>query len=500
MLARAIALSRSLLTGGSAGDAGAAGGRRIASNVLVQFSARAITMSISVATVSLTARTLHSSGYGVWTAAGSYVGIFSVLTDFGLTTVAMQRMAAEPEREHEWLGALVSARVALSILIAVLCAASIPIFLNPTDGRRTVTFIMLVSVLSGSGSALMAVFSSRLRAGLVLSFSVLQSVIWLAIVASLAATDASLISFAITYSALNALVFALQVRTGLRLASVAWRAGIRLWRTLARVAIPIGIASVLITIYYQIDSVLLVQMAGPSETGVYGAAYTFIGPLTFLPSAVMSSFYPVIAAVFVHDQGRARRLVQTCAELMALIALPILAGAIALSDQIVHFLYGPGYARSGGLLPILMTAFVSICFGTLAGFLAPVLRLQWRLALYSAIGAAVNIALNLILIPSYGAYGSAWATVATEVLTMTLMLSTVLYALRLRLAPWNILRTVALAAAMTGVMLAAKPLGLIPAGLLGVAFYAVGVFATKIVDLNKLRALRAQPTTAETVS
>ncbi len=468
--------------------------------MLVQLGARTITMAISIVTVSLTARTLDSSGYGIWTAAASYVGIFTVLTDLGFTTVAMQRMAAEPEREQDWLGALVTARIALSILATILCAISIPLFLSPSDSRQTVTLIMLVAVLSGGGSALMAVFSSRLRAGLVLSFTVLQSVIWLAAVVTLAATHASVVTFAIVYSVLNALIIALQMRTGLRLASVAWGAGVRLWRSLARVAIPIGIASVLITVYYQIDSVLLLQMAGPSETGVYGAAYTFIGPLTFLPAAVMSSFYPVIAAVYGHDQDRARRLVQTCAELMAMIALPILAGAIALSDQIVHFLYGPGYAQSGGLLPILMIAFVSICFGTLAGVLAPVLKLQWRLALYSAIGAAVNIALNVILIPSHGAYGSAWATVATEVLTMTLMLGTVLYSLRLRLVPWNILRTVALAAAMTGVMLAARPLGLIPAGLLGIAFYGVGVFAIRIVDLDQLRALRAQPTRVETVS
>ena len=186
---------------------------------------------------------------------------------------------------------------------------------------------------------------------------------------------------------------------------------------------------------------------------------------------------------------------QICADLMGAISLPILAGTIALSSEIVHVLYGPSYERTAGLLPILMIAFVSICFGSLAGFLAPIVGKQWRLALYSGVGAAANVGLNLALIPSHGAYGSAWATVATELLTMILMLGTSLHSLKLRLSPWRLLRTFALAAAMTGVMVLARPLGLIPAAILGTAFYGVGVFVARIVELDRLRALRAERST-----
>ena len=106
---------------------------------------------------------------------------------------------------------------------------------------------------------------------------------------------------------------------------------------------------------------------------------------------------------------------QRCAETMAAIGVPVLAGSIALSGELVNLLYGVGYARAAALIPILMIAFVSICFGSLAGYMAPILRLNWRLALYSGAGAIANVVLNLVLIPRYGAFGSAWATVITEV-------------------------------------------------------------------------------------
>jgi len=75
---------------------------------------------------------------------------------------------------------------------------------------------------------------------------------------------------------------------------------------------------------------------------------------------------------------------------------------------------------------------------------------------------------------------------------MTLMLSTSLHKLHLRLSPWKLLRTVALATAMTGVMFLARPLGLFPAGILGVLFYAAGLLVTRIVNTEDLRSLRAE--------
>jgi O-antigen/teichoic acid export membrane protein len=488
MPARIRTLPRRFLSGGQAGDAGEAGGRHIASNIGTQLVLRVISMPISVVTVSLAARTLDPDGFGVWTAVSAYVSIWGVLTELGLTTVAMQRMASEPERESEWLGALAGMRLLLAVIAALLCAATIPVFL---DTGHEAAWILTLTIFSSGGSALMAVFNSRLRAGLALSFGVLQSFLWLGVTIVFWRTGASVVAFAIAYVTVLAIICTLQLQAARRYAHIAWRAGRALWKPLMRVAVPLGIASVLITIYYQIDSVLLLQLSTAREAGIYGAGYRFLAPLLFLPAAVMSSFFPVLSAVHEHDPDRVRRLVQRAAELMAVISLPILAGTIALSDQIIDALYGAEFARTAEVLPVLMIAFVSICFGSLAGFLAPLLNLHWRLALYSGVGAIANIVLNVLLIPRYGALGSAWATVFTEVLTMMLMLGTALLTLRLRVRPWRLLGTLAVAAAMAGVTAFASPLGLFPAGILGGLLYVGGLFALRVIRVDELRALRA---------
>jgi O-antigen/teichoic acid export membrane protein len=489
LLRSAGELPRRLLHGGAAGDAGSAGSRRIATNVLIQIAARAITMAVGVVTVALTARTLKTEGYGVWSGVGSYTALFAVLTNLGFVTVAMPRMATEPDREAEWLGALVGVRTMASLVIATICAASVPLLLRSTGSSHAVAYIMTAGMLATGAGALLTVFETRLRSGVVLSVTVLQWFLWLAAVVLLHVEHASVTAFALANTLILFIIAGLQIQVSRRYVDIAWRAGLRLWRPLVRQAVPLGVATIMITIYYQVDSVLLLQIAGATEAGVYGAAYSFLGPLLFLPAAIMGSFFPVLSAIHKRDPERTRRLVQVCADIMAVIGLPILAGAIALSGPIIHLVYGSEFSRAGGLLPILMIAFVAICFGTLAGNLSILLGLRWRFAVYTTIGAVANVALNLALIPSYGAYGSAWATVATESVTMILTLLTGLRVIRLQLRPAKMLRAAALAAGMTGAMILAKPLGLIPAGTIGVLAYVGGLFALRIVNRDELRTL-----------
>jgi hypothetical protein len=69
------------------------------------------------------------------------------------------------------------------------------------------------------------------------------------------------------------------------------------------------------------------------------------------------------------------------------------------------------------------------------------------------------------------------------------MLVTCLRAIRLRPQPAKILRTACLAAVMTVAMILAKPLGLVPAALIGALVYTGGLLLLRIVNRDELRAL-----------
>ncbi|MDQ4129537.1 MAG: polysaccharide biosynthesis C-terminal domain-containing protein, partial [Actinomycetota bacterium] len=201
-------------------------------------------------------------------------------------------------------------------------------------------------------------------------------------------------------------------------------------------------------------------------------------------------------AAYGRDPDRVRRLVQVGTESLVVISLAVLGGSIALADPLVANLLGEGFDRSAGLLPVLMLAFVFISFGYLAGYLVPIVGLQWRFAAYAAVGVVANVGLNLLLIPSFGAYGSAWATVVTELAVNGLALVGVMRALSFRPALGRVLRAVLAAALMTAAVALAAHAGLVVGLLVGPPVYLAALLGLRVIVPAELRELwreRARP-------
>ncbi len=481
---------RAALGGGTSGEARTAGGRRIAGTIGIGLGGRLAAIVVSLVTLPLIARTLGPSDFGIWTAALAYVGLFASFTEFGLGNAATQKMASDPEHESEWLSALSSLRTVFALVLVAVAALGVPFVLSAGNDLRTTSFILLITIFAGGASVLMSVFQTRLRPGIPVAISMLQSLIWLGTTVGLAIADAGPVGFAIGYSAMLSVIAVVQVQVTRRYARVAWRGVRERWRGLLEIAVPIGLGGVFVTVYYKVDAVLLVELSTPEEAGVYGAAYRFLDPLVFLPGTIMAALFPVVAAVHAHDPERVVRLVRRASEAMLLLSVAGFAIALALSDRIIDLFYGAEFARAAGLLPLLMASFIPICLGTLAGFIAPVLGLRWRITIYAAIGAFLNVGLNLLLIPKHGAYGSAWATLGTESLTMTLLLGTGLARLGAGLDVRRIVAVVVSGAAMYGAAYAARPLGLVPALVLGTITFVVAVLATRAVRPQEIRSLR----------
>jgi O-antigen/teichoic acid export membrane protein len=482
--------ARIAAVGGRPGEAGTATGRRIASQATLQLVMRILTAGIGVVTMAVLARSLGTADFGVWATALAYVGLFSWLTDFGFAQVGIQRMAAEPERESEWLGAMIAMRTVGAVVALVVCVAGIPLFLDDGTDIRAVSLVLSLTVITGVPLALRAVFSSRMRAGVNMALLLLQSLTWLAAVIALDATNGELLEFAWAFNAVALVAGALQIVVTRRLANVALRAGRRLWRPLMRVALPLGVAGVLVTVYYRVDSVLVFNLKGAEEAGVYGAAYRILDPLHVLPTAVMSAVFPVLAFAYGHDHARVRRLAQAGIDYLALVSFPIFVGSLVLADPLIEAIFGGGFERSADVLPWLMLAFISVCLGYVGGYLVPVVHLQWRFAGFAAAGVAINVALNLLLIPPHGAVGAAVATVITEFSVMIATLTAVFGRLRFRPRFGRMARTAVATLPMAVAARFASELGLVPALVVAVPVYAAGLYALRAITPAELRSLR----------
>ena len=131
----------------------------------------------------------------------------------------------------------------------------------------------------------------------------------------------------------------------------------------------------------------------------------------------MASVFPSIIEAKKQSEALYYRRLQNIYDLMVLLALLVAVPVTFLSDWLVNLLFGNGYQQAGAVLAIHTWAGVFVFLGVASGnwFLAE--NLQRYYFYRTAVGAFANIGLNFLLIPKYGIYGAAWATVISQALT-----------------------------------------------------------------------------------
>jgi O-antigen/teichoic acid export membrane protein len=421
---------------------------RAALDVTIQVVGRAVNLVPGVVVTLLLTRSLGDDGFGEWSTALAIVQIAATIGDFGLEQVAVRQAAADRRREQHWIGALLTLRLAIAVPVTLACALVELLVANST--RMGAAGILLAgTILIAPFSVTRATFQLRIRNDLSILVMTVNSVLWTAAVVAIAAGDGGMVAYAAAFLGAALVSTLLEVWLAVRMSRPRLRGSARLWRELARIGVPIGLAGLIVTAYVKLDQILLFALAGAHDAGLYGAIYRILDQAQFVPVAVMTTLFPIIASSWPADPPRVRRLGQMVADYLAIVSLPALGFTIVASEPVVRLLFGESFIDAAKGLPILMAAFVTICFGYLAGHLVVVLELQRLFLRNAALALAFNVILNLILIPPYGFLAAAWVTLATEVLVTVLTLGAALRRLELRLRFGRIALTAVAAGAMT---------------------------------------------------
>ena len=205
----------------------------------------------------------------------------------------------------------------------------------------------------------------------------------------------------------------------------------------------------MVQVYYSIDQILLGYLKGNGDVGQYAAAAKLPIVIAGFTMLWASALYPHASRVFQHDPEAVRRQLGMFTSMSIAVALALAVSFTLVAGDLMTALFGPAFGDAAGPFAILMwataVAFVSI---NITHVLLAVGG-ERQFAVCVTVGAVLNIALNLVLIPPLGATGAAWATLAAE--AMVLLVS--LRQLTRRLGRMSLeLRRIAGAVAATGVM------------------------------------------------
>lgn len=470
--------------------------RRAAIDVVVQIVGQILNLALGVVVTLLIVRTLGATRFGEWSTIFAVSQLVSYFANLGLSGVAVRFAAAEPAREADWIGGYVTLSAALTLPAMTVFAVAMQI-ISRTHEMRVASLILALAYLAGVLSTLSTIFRMRVRNDISIAFTSANSILWGAAVIVIATQGGGMIPLAIAFLAVSLLIQSSQALLAMRTAPVHLRGSWAMWPAIMRVGLAVGAGTLLTVAYARIDQVLVFEL-GPhrDEAGIYGAIYRVLDTAGFVPTAVMTTLFPIISAAHPANLPRVRRLVQLAIDYLAVLSFPTFAFSLVASEPLLRLLFGSTFARGANAFPVLMAAYVVICFGYVSGNMVITTDLQRRYVYYAILGLVVNVGFNVVLIPRYGYLAAAWITLLTNVVVIFPTLRAVMGRIDMRIAPGRLLRTAAAAAASGLLVLVLRDAGAPLGGLVGamIVSYPLILLALRVLDIGELRQVLRQRT------
>jgi O-antigen/teichoic acid export membrane protein len=183
-----------------------------------------------------------------------------------------------------------------------------------------------------------------------------------------------------------------------------------LLREMNRFGVPLIPTALLLWVTNFSDRLFLVKLADTAEVGLYSVGVRIASAMVLLLTAFRLA-WPAFA-YSIEDDREARRTYAYVLTYLVLVTTWVATGLTLLSPWIVDWLTTPDFSSASRVVGPL--AFAAVAFG---GYIVVAIgvgrarRTQFNWVVTGA-AAAVNVALNLILIPPYGMMGAAVATIA----------------------------------------------------------------------------------------
>jgi O-antigen/teichoic acid export membrane protein len=377
-----------------------------------QFADQVLRMGIGLVIWIWLARYLGPDQFGLLSFALAFAALFSPLASLGLDDIAVRNLVRDPERGNETLGTAFFLKLAGG---AASFTAAIIAILVLRPGDRLVHYLVVIIAAGSVFQAFNAIefwFNSQVQAKYPVFARNVAFLSGAAAKIALILAGATLVAFAwvgtFEFIVGGAALAAVYRWKGRRFRD--WRSSPAMAKVLLRDSWPLIFSCVVIMIYLRIDQVMLGEMVGSEEVGIYSVAVRMAEVWFFIPSAVYWSVLPSLVEAKESGEDLFHERLQKYYNLMALMAYAIAVPVTLLANWVVPAFFGASYARAGVMLAVLIWANLFSYLEIARSAYFNVMNWNRIYFVTLALGAAMNVILNLFLIPRYGGLGAAIAS------------------------------------------------------------------------------------------
>lgn len=362
------------------------------------------------------ARQLGPTAFGQWNFAIAFAALFAVVAGLGLDGFLQRELVAEGADTAGLLGTAAILRLGAGSVSALICvAAAWEWRSHEAEVVELVGLNALVFVLQSS-QVIDYLFQARMQNRYVVVAVNVAFVGATAVRIMLLWREAPLLWFGATL-VLEAVLAAILLLNAARRADLApsrWRFDRLIARRLLSGSWPLLLSGMAVIVYMRIDQIMLASMVGDDAVGRFSAALRISEVWYFIPASIMTAAFPAMVAKRQLGEREYEAYLQRLYDGMAWLGIGVAVVLSLGATSLINVLYGSAYSESASVLRIQVWAGVAVAMSYVHGRWLLAEGLQRVGLLYTLVGCVVNLSLNTLLIPRYGAVGAAWATLAAQ--------------------------------------------------------------------------------------
>lgn len=370
--------------------------------------------AIALITVPIFTRIMSASDYGTFNTYASWVSIFTIF--IGLSLGQTLRSAIY-EKEIE-IESYISSIFGLSILDFIITFGFVIIlsfFFDFQISRFMLALCLIQSFMQFIRDTIAMKYMMQMKyvaRTLILSIpNILVQLLAIAIILNMA--DEKYMGKAYSYVIIYLIVGVLLIIVQYHKSKVF--SNRKYWKYGLSLSLPLILHSLSCVVLSSSDRIMITKYAGSTETGIYSLVYN----MTLMTTVITSSFENVWIPWFSKRLNNNERTAINEAAVSYIMCVALIVCAIIyVSPEMMDILAPKEYAPGKTMVPPLMVAVFVTFLYTISVNLEYYMKSTKNIAKNTCVAAILNVILNMVFIPKYGALAAAYTTLFSYIIAL----------------------------------------------------------------------------------
>lgn len=365
------------------------------------------------------ARFLGPQNLGIFEYFLSFIGLFFLFADFGVSSIFI-RDYQQKENKEEMIENVFILKIFLSIISGFI-ALSGYFFTKKFDSFLIYLILIFFYVLQNIEGFFESYFLAVQKTEKRFIFNSFASVILFVLIAGGLLIKPSILIAGLAYllSIISGLIYAYLLFN--KEAKIKLKINIPLIKYYLSNGFPLTLVGILGYIFFSSDRIILAYLRPIEETGYYSLVVRIISVFFIIPSIFFSALFPYLSKKINENDFQGLRQIFKLSVISSIL-LGILFSLITfiLAPIFIPLIFGYQFINSVLILQIFIWILILVYPTNFLSYLLISFNKQWFNFWASLMPAILNIVLNLLLIPNQGVLGAVYASLISQALNFIL--------------------------------------------------------------------------------